>query len=167
MEKTNKRSFFKSKVFILIFAILFIAIIIFLAVDASKKRKIVAEWEDKIYPGVTMCDIDFGGKTREEAEAIIKNDITLGLANKIITIKVGDKAYQYKYSDFNTTIEYNESLDKAIKYGKNLDNEEQYNMFFTPYEQHSAKRKGEQGHYTSSAANTAIDYDDATKGERE
>ena len=128
MEKTNKRSFFKSKVFILIFAILFIAIIIFLAVDASKKRKIVAEWEDKIYPGVTMCDIDFGGKTREEAEAIIKNDITLGLANKIITIKVGDKAYQYKYSDFNTTIEYNESLDKAIKYGKNLDNEEQYNI---------------------------------------
>lgn len=128
MEKTNKRSFFKSKVFILIFAILFIAIIIFLAVDASKKRKIVSEWEDKIYPGVTMCDIDFGGKTREEAEAIIKNDITLGLANKIITIKVGDKAYQYKYSDFNTTIEYNESLDKAIKYGKNLDNEEQYNI---------------------------------------
>jgi len=44
--------------------------------------------------------------------------------------------------------------------------EEQWNIFFRPYEQHSAKRNGGEGHYTSSATKTLGDYDNAAKGEK-
>lgn len=44
--------------------------------------------------------------------------------------------------------------------------QEQYNLFFKPYTEHSAKRKGGEGHYTSSAIGTAQDYSDAEKGEK-
>ena len=55
-------------------------------------------------------------------------------------------------------------LELAKKF--NYITEEQYNKFFIPYEQQSAKRNGEQGHYTSSAKHSAADYDEAEKGEK-
>ena len=57
---------------------------------------------------------------------------------------------------------------ELLNLGKRLNyiTQEQYNLFFKPYSEHSAKRKGEQGHYTSSATRTAGDYSDAAKGDR-
>ena len=57
---------------------------------------------------------------------------------------------------------------ELLNLGKRLNyiSQEQYNLFFKPYSEHSAKRKGEQGHYTSSATRTAGDYSDAAKGDR-
>ena len=82
----------------------------------------VDSWADKIYPGVQAYGIDLGGKTKEEAVNIINDQLISLIGDKVITITVGDKTFELKYSDINPSVSANETVEEAFDYGKDKSN---------------------------------------------
>lgn len=83
-------------------------------------KNTVAKWENKIYPGVNVYGIDLGGKTKEEAVEILKNQLTTSILDKVITVTVGDKKFELKYSDIEPTINIEKTVEEALAFGKEL-----------------------------------------------
>ena len=78
----------------------------------------VDSWADKIYPGVQAYGIDLGGKTKEEAVNILNEQLISLIGNKIITVTVGDKTFELKYSDINPSVSADETVEEALNYRK-------------------------------------------------
>ena len=78
----------------------------------------VDSWADKIYPGVQAYGIDLGGKTKEEAVNIINDQLISLIGDKVITVTVGDKTFQLKYSDISPSVSADETVKEALSYGK-------------------------------------------------
>jgi vancomycin resistance protein YoaR len=83
-------------------------------------KNTVAKWESKIYPGVNVYGIDLGGKTKEEAVEILKNQLATSILDKVITVTVGDKKFELKYSDIEPTINIEKTVEEALAFGKKL-----------------------------------------------
>ena len=122
MSKTNKKKK-RIQAIILILSIIVVFIIavsgIFLAYYDNTK-KLSKEWENKIYPGVTINEVDLTGKTFEEAKEILNTQCIQKLLDKKLKIVVGDKEFEYKYSDISAGYDIDKSVEEAIDYGKDL-----------------------------------------------
>lgn len=122
MSKTNKKKK-RIQAIILILSIIVVFIIavsgIFL-VSYNNAKKLSKDWENKIYPGVTINDVDLTGKTFEEAKEILNTECTQKLLNKKLKIVVGNKKFEYKYSDISAGYDIDKSVEEAIDYGKDL-----------------------------------------------
>lgn len=111
-------AFYKNKKNILIASgVLVVALGISLGYTMSVKSK-VNSWQDKIYPGVQAYGLDLGGKTKEEAVNILNNELVSLIGNKTISVSVGDKNFEIKYSDLNPTVNAEETVENALEYGK-------------------------------------------------
>ena len=78
----------------------------------------VNSWADKIYPGVQAYGIDLGGKTKEESVEILNNELIPLIGDKTVTITIGDKTFELKYSDINPSVSADETVEEALNYGK-------------------------------------------------
>lgn len=105
------------KLIIIIAAIIVVTVGICFAYVMNVKNE-VASWEDKIYPGVQAYGIDLGGKTKDEAVDILNDQLISLIGNKVITVTVGDKTFELKYSDISPTVSADETIEKALEYGK-------------------------------------------------
>ena len=75
------------------FKISIVLVIIFsgvLAYSLSINSK-VNKWDNVIYPGVTIEDIDVSGKTKEEALKILEDEFSSKIGDKEILVKVGSE----------------------------------------------------------------------------
>lgn len=102
-------------------AIILLSIVVILGIIfgyfISEKNE-VDSWADKIYPGVQAYGIDLGGKTKDEAVNIINNQLIPLIGNKVITVTVGDKTFELKYSDINPSVSSDQTVEQALEYGK-------------------------------------------------
>lgn len=78
----------------------------------------VRSWEDKIYPGVHAYGVDLSGKTKEEAVTVLNDQLATLVNDKKITVTVGDKNFEIKYSDLGSTINADKTAEEALAYGK-------------------------------------------------
>lgn len=78
----------------------------------------VKSWQDKVYPGVHAYGVDLGGKTKEEAITTLNEELATLVNNKTITVTVGDKNFDIKYSDLGATINADKTAEEALSYGK-------------------------------------------------
>lgn len=81
-------------------------------------KKTVAQWESKIYPGVSVYGIELGGKTKEEAAEILKTQLTDSILGKVITVTVGDSKFELKYSDIKPAINIDKTVEESLNFGK-------------------------------------------------
>ena len=81
-------------------------------------KGIVKEWDNKIYPGVTVQDIDLGGMTKEEAKNKLTETFETAIDNKKLPIMVGDKQYELIYSDITPKYDIDGTVEQAYKFGK-------------------------------------------------
>ena len=51
-------------------------------------KKVVEKWEDKVYPGITIDNIDIGGMSKEEAKTKLEEHLKSEITNKSLHIKV-------------------------------------------------------------------------------
>lgn len=79
---------------------------------------LVKQWQDKIYSGVEIKGIDLSGKTKEDALVKVKEELSQELINKKINIVVGDKAFNYTYSDIDAEFDVEDTVEKAVQFGK-------------------------------------------------
>jgi len=79
----------------------------------------VDKWDEKIYSGVIIEDLDLSGKTRDEAKNEVTEKFSENLLNKKINIKIGDKTFNYTYADLSAGYEIEKIIDEAMSFGKN------------------------------------------------
>lgn len=81
-------------------------------------KGIVKEWDDKIYPGVTVQEVNIGGMTKEEAKNKLTETFVTSIENKKLSIKIEDKQYELIYSDINPKYDIDATVEEAYKLGK-------------------------------------------------
>lgn len=120
MDKNNNMTSFveKNKKALIIAVAIIIAVLAVIGAYIFSVKNNVASWEDKIYPGVQAYGVDLSGKTQEEAVNTLNNELTTQINDKIITVKIGDKTFEIKYSDINPVIAIDETVNLALTYGK-------------------------------------------------
>ncbi len=76
------------------------------------------KWTNRVYPGVTINDIDVSGKTLAETKELITQKYGNAILKKNLNIKTPDKAYSLDYSKLNARYNIDEVAKKAYDYGK-------------------------------------------------
>lgn len=78
----------------------------------------VKKWDNKIYPGVTVQNINLGGMTKDEAKVKLKESFEGEIDNKVLPIKIGSKVFELKYSDISPQYDIDATVEEAVKCGK-------------------------------------------------
>ena len=125
MEKgTGKRAQASKKIAkkrknIMIAIVAFVVIVVgALAAYSLSIKGVVKEWDNKIYPGVTVQDVDLGGMTSEEAKDKLTETFETAIGNKKLSIIAGDKQYELIYSDIMPKCDIDGTVEQAYKFGK-------------------------------------------------
>lgn len=109
----NKRK----KITLAISALIVITIAAMAAYSISIKG-ITKEWDDKIYPGVTVQDVNLGGMTKEEAKNKLTETFNNAIEKKKLPISIGDKQYELIYSDIMPKYDIDGTVEKAYNFGR-------------------------------------------------
>ena len=112
---TNNKQ--KRSLYLIVGSLATISIVSFLGYSITINN-LVKRWDDKIYSGVTINNIDLTGKTIEEAKSIINDTFVSKIVDKKINIKVGDTNIEYKYSDIDAGYNVDNALEEALNFGK-------------------------------------------------
>lgn len=78
----------------------------------------IEDWNDKIYPGVTVQNIDIGGMTKEEAETKLKSELVGAINDKKLDIQIRDKNFQLEYADISPSYDLDYTVNEAYNFGK-------------------------------------------------
>ncbi|MDR3596281.1 VanW family protein [Clostridium sp.] len=89
-----------------------------LAAYTLSVKDIVKQWDNKIYPGVTVQGINIGGMTKEEAKEKLTETLEKNIENKKLTLEIGDKQYELIYSDIIPKYDLDGTVEQAYKLGK-------------------------------------------------
>lgn len=85
-----------------------------------------------VYPDVAVEDIDLSGKTKDEAQSILKQKYGDIMLKKKIVIKANDKSYSIDYSKLDAKYNIDEVVDEAYAYGKDFNLMKKYNLIKNP-----------------------------------
>lgn len=80
----------------------------------------VKKFNNHIYPGVMVEDVNLSGNTKDEAVKILTQKYSNAMLNKKVNIKIKDRNYFINYSDLNAKYNINDTVDHAMSYGKDL-----------------------------------------------
>lgn len=78
----------------------------------------VKAYDNVIYPGVKIEDVDLSGKTKVEALAILNQKYGDALIKKKINIKAPEKTYTLNYEKLNAKYNIDKIVDEAFAYNK-------------------------------------------------
>lgn len=114
-----KRTANKRKKITLTISALIVISIAAMAAYAISVNGITKDWENKIYPGVTVQDVNLGGMTKEEAKNKLTETFNDGIEKKKMPISIGDKQYELIYSDIIPKYDIDGTVEKAYSFGRN------------------------------------------------
>lgn len=117
MKKRNAKVPFLKSNYFKVAVVIFIVISSLSAYSLSINAK-VKEWEDKIYPGISVNGVDLSGKTKEEALQILQEELSTKIAEKEINMKIGENKKTYHYSDISASYDFENTVEEALNYGK-------------------------------------------------
>ncbi|BAH08064.1 hypothetical protein CKR_3013 [Clostridium kluyveri NBRC 12016] len=89
-------------------------------------------WDNLIYPKVSINNIDLSGKTKTEAESMVKAAYSDEIKNKKIIVTAGDKEYELSYSNLSPKYNVSEVVNQAYSYGKDSNIFKKYKILNSP-----------------------------------
>ncbi len=106
----------KRKLLIIVGAI--IAVIAAGSAYGITAKAVVSKWNNKIYPGITIDNVNIGGMSKAEAEEKLNTAIKEQIKNKTLIVDVGEKEFKLKYSDINPVYDVKSAVENAVNYYK-------------------------------------------------
>lgn len=116
--QASKKSSKKQKNIMLAIAAFVVIGVAALAAYSLSIKGIVNEWDSKIYPGITVQDVDLGGMTKDEAKNKLTETFETAIDNKNLHIVIGDKQYELIYSDIIPKYDIDGTVEQAYMFGK-------------------------------------------------
>ena len=110
-KSTNKN---KNKIAIISISVLVIAIIVALVSYRMYVKSKVAEWDNLIYPQITVESTNIGGMTKDEAKKALEEKYGKAILEKKLEVKAKDKSYVLDYSKLNARYNIEDTVDKAF-----------------------------------------------------
>lgn len=92
----------------------------------------VKNFENNIYPGIKIEDIDVSGKSMDEAKKIVSSKYQAVVGDKKVNVQVKDKNYSISYSKLSAEYDTDKIVKEAFDYGKNLGMYEKYKLIKNP-----------------------------------
>ncbi|MCM8711829.1 VanW family protein [Clostridium sp. SYSU_GA19001] len=89
-------------------------------------------YDNIIYPGVAIEDLDLSGKTKDEAVKLITEKYGEPMSKKKININGTGKTYTIDYSKLNAKYNIEETVEEAFNYGKTNGIFERYKLIKSP-----------------------------------
>lgn len=90
---------------------------------SEEQTALLAEWEDKIYPGTTIKEIDVSGLTVEEAREKVEEELMDPLKDRRVRFSYANKKNYMSYKKLKVAID-EAVYDEALAYGKDAEDEE-------------------------------------------
>jgi len=115
---TKKKNIKNKKIFTVMLGLVVIGAVCLSAYTLATK-KVVEKWEDKVYPGITIDNIDVGSMSKEEAKVKLEEVLQNQIREKSLHIKVEDKDFELIYSDINPDYDIDKAVKQAFNLGKN------------------------------------------------
>lgn len=78
------------------------------------------KWDNLIYPGIKIANIDLSGKTKEESKKLIQSQYIDPLLKNNTNVLVNDKVYVLENSKLITNYDVDKTIDEAFNFGKKL-----------------------------------------------
>lgn len=75
-------------------------------------------WEDRIYPNVSIEDVDVGALTKQEATKLINEKKAHFINDKKLNILIGNKNKELVYRDISPSYDIEKTVEEAFKVGK-------------------------------------------------
>lgn len=154
---------------VIIILILIVSIPLFLLNNKVKG------WDNRIYPGVKINNVDLSGKSLNEAKTYIEGNLINKLEDKKITVTASGKTYTLNVKDLNIKFNEDDVLLQALSYGKDTGIIKKYNIIngnsgkdleltFT-YDENILKQFGDKinKEVTQSPKNASISYSGGDK----
>lgn len=94
--------------------------------------KDIKKWDNLIYPGVTIQNLDLSGRTKQEARDILNKAFVQKIQNKKINISAGDMNYNLSYSRINARFNVDDTVNLAYSYGKDANIFKKYKLIKYP-----------------------------------
>ncbi|MDD3242053.1 MAG: VanW family protein [Bacilli bacterium] len=116
--QASKKIAKKQKNIMLAIAVFIVIGVAALATYSLSIKGAVKEWDNIIYPGVTVQDVDLGGMTKEEAKNKLTETFEAHIGDKKLPILTGDKQYELIYSDIMPQYDIDGTVEQAYKFGK-------------------------------------------------
>lgn len=88
----------------------------------------VEKWQDKVYSGVQVNNVDLTGMTRDEVSKFFEEEIVGKLNEKKLNITVGDKIFNYTYAEIGINGEIENCIDEIMNYGKDKEMLQKYSL---------------------------------------
>lgn len=108
------------------------AFIIIISVFIAHSYKYVKNWDNLIYPGVTVQNLDLSGRTKAQAREILNKAFADRIQNKKINISVEKRNYTINYSDIKSSFNVDETVNLAYSYGKDSNFLKKYKLLKDP-----------------------------------
>ncbi|WBW98793.1 VanW family protein [Oceanirhabdus sp. W0125-5] len=86
------------------------------------------EWDEKIYSGISVMDVDLSGLTSDEARTKLIDAFENRILEKELTIKLEDKEYVLTYEELEARFNIDKTVENAIAFGKDLSVLEKYKI---------------------------------------
>lgn len=118
----------KKKAVIILGVLVLVGIITFSSYSYVK----VKQWNSLILPKVKIENEDLTGKTKEQAQIIMKDKYSSKVIKKKITIVTDDKKYILDYSMLDAKYNINEAIEQAISYGRDMNMFKKYSSIQNP-----------------------------------
>lgn len=112
---------------------------IFLVIGCTAARayminNTVKPYENLIFPGVSIEDVDISGKTKDEAVNLVQEKYGNEVLKKKININGGNRTYTIDYSKLNAKYNIEEAVNEALEYGKSHNLFQKYRLIKKPVE---------------------------------
>lgn len=105
----------KKKITIISVGVVLIAIIVALISYRIYVKNKVAEWDNLIYPQITVESTNIGGMTKDEAKKALEDKYGKAILEKKLEVKANDKSYVLEYSKLNARYNIEDTVENAFE----------------------------------------------------
>ena len=114
----KKRSFFSRYKYVILAAISVIIILIVTTLYFNNEYHLVKEWDNLVYPGVTINGKSYDSLTKDDLVASLNEDFSFQMNTKNITIKCGGQTNTIPFDSLNPTFNTDEVVNNAFSFMK-------------------------------------------------
>ena len=78
----------------------------------------VKKWDERIYPGVTVQNVNLGGMNKTEAKEKLEDEFNSAINEKVLPINIEGETFELNYNEIEPSYDIDGTVEKAFTSGK-------------------------------------------------
>ena len=99
--------------------------------EEAQNKKVIAEWQEKVYPGVSVMGEDLSGMTLPEVKNLLETKILEAVKTNALTVVVKDKEFTLSLGDLDVALDTQSMSEYVVSLGKSLEETEKLQRIYT------------------------------------